>query len=268
MVTRWKTDRIHVDRPGRPWRINILDIQSGAIREAAHSGDSQGAQPGPPDGKSIIYGEVECESTHSCAIHRIDLATGKVGTLPDSDGFMTARWSPNGPFIAALNPEQSQVMLFDVKSEKWRKLADAITGPDLSWSADSNYLYANIPGTDAQIVRIRIEDGSRKTMFEFRSQDKFDLADSRTLNSPWRRTTPSFCITESCLRRSTHMTSEKTDSDRRLSLVDFRDMPPFGIERPVGRSPFYFARISGPFFPHPVNRMPEGGPCWDFFPRP
>ena len=135
-------------------------------------------QPGPPDGKSIVYGEVECESTHSCAIHRIDLATGKVGTLPDSDGLMTARWSPDGRFIAALNPEQSQVMLFDVKSEKWRKLADAITGPDLSWSADSNYLYANAPGNDARIVRIRISDGSRKTMFEFHSQDKFDLADS------------------------------------------------------------------------------------------
>jgi hypothetical protein len=39
-----------------------------------------------------------------------------------------------------MNNEQNQVMLFDVKAEKWRKLADAIPGPDLSWSADSNYL--------------------------------------------------------------------------------------------------------------------------------
>ena len=168
-------------RPDRSWRINILDLQSGAIREAAHSGVSQGAPTWSQDGKSIVYGEVECESTHSCAIHRIDLATGKVGTLPDSDGLTTARWSPDGRFIAARNAEQSQVMLFDAKSAQWRKLADAIPGPDLSWSADSKYLYANIPGNDARIVRIRISDGSQETVFEYHSQDKFDMADSEDL---------------------------------------------------------------------------------------
>jgi Tol biopolymer transport system component len=184
-LPRWSPDGRQIaymsKRPDRPWRINVLDLQSGATREAAQSSDSQGAPTWSPDGRSIVYGEVECESTHSCAIHRIDLATGKVGTLPDSDGLMTARWSPDGRFIAAMNREKNQVMLFDLKSEKWRKLADAIPGPDLSWSADSKYLYANIPGTDARIVRIRISDGSRETMFEFHSQDKFDLADSEDM---------------------------------------------------------------------------------------
>ncbi len=184
-LPRWSPDGRQIAymsrHPDRPWRIYLVDLQSGATREASHSDDSQGAPTWSPDGKSIVYGEVECESTNSCAIHRIDLATGKVGTLPDSDGFMTARWSPDGRFIAALDPAHNQVMLFDVKSEKWRKLADSITGPDMSWSADSNYLYANIPGTDARIVRIRILNGSMETMFEFHSQDKFDLADSEDL---------------------------------------------------------------------------------------
>jgi WD40 repeat protein len=165
-------------RPDSPWRIHVVDLQNGTIREASQSDDSQGAPTWSSDGKSIAYGEVECAKARSCSIHRIDLATGKVGTLPDSGGLTTARWSPDGRFIAAMNPELNQVMLFDVRSEKWRRLADGIPGPDLSWSADSNYLYANIPGTGARIVRIRISDGSRKTMFEFQSQDKFDLADS------------------------------------------------------------------------------------------
>jgi WD40 repeat protein len=165
-------------RPDSPWRIRVVDLQNGAIREASQGDDSQGAPTWSPDGKFIAYGEVECLKARSCSIHRIDLAAGKVGTLPGSEGLMTARWSPDGRFIAAMNQEQNKVMLFNVRTEKWRELADAIPGPDLSWSADSNDLYANIPGTDARIVRIRISDGSRETMFEFRSQDKFDLADS------------------------------------------------------------------------------------------
>ena len=102
-------------------------------------------------------------------------------TLPDSEGLFTARWSPDGRFIAALHLERHQLLLFDVKVGKWHQLADAINSTDLSWGSDSKYLYANIPGADARIVRIRVADGHQETVLDLRSQDKFDLAEKEDL---------------------------------------------------------------------------------------
>ena len=58
---------------------------------------------------------------------------------------------------------------------------DSIDGNDLSWSADSKYLYTNIRGTNARIVRIRTADGQQTTVLNLRSQDQFDLAENDDL---------------------------------------------------------------------------------------
>jgi hypothetical protein len=71
-------------------------------------------------------------------------------------------------------------MLFDVKSEKWRKLADAVNETDLNWSPHSNYLYFTVPG-EARFVRIRVADGQQETIMSIRAQDDFNLAESEDL---------------------------------------------------------------------------------------
>jgi Tol biopolymer transport system component len=184
-LPRWSPDGRQIaytaQVPGRPWRVFILQLDSGAIREASEGSDGQGAPTWSPDGRFIVYGNVNCGYTLSCGIHKIDLATRKVKSLPDSEGLVTARWSPDGRFVAALHVEQHELMLFDVKDGNWHKLADAMDGADLSWSADSKYIYANVGGADAQIVRIRIMDGRRETVVDFRSQDKLDLAETDDL---------------------------------------------------------------------------------------
>lgn len=163
-------------RSGRPWRIYILDVATGKSWEASEGNDSQGAPTWSSDGRYISYGEVNCEITHTCAIHRIDLATRKVETLPDSEGLFTARWSPSGRFIAALNLAQHNLMLFDVKAQKWHKLADGINGTDLDWAFDSKDIYIDVPG-EARIVRIRIADSHQETLVDLRTQDDFNLAE-------------------------------------------------------------------------------------------
>ena len=184
-LPRWSPDGKQIAymarQPGRPWRIFIQNVDGGAAREASEGNDSQGAPTWSPDGRFLAYGGVECEGTQSCAIHRIDIATGKVQTLPDSEGFYTARWSPDGREIAALDLKQHALMLFNVKTGKWRTLATSMDGPDLSWSADSKYLYANVRGTDARIIRIRVADGHQETMLSVRSLDNFGIAEDEDM---------------------------------------------------------------------------------------
>jgi Tol biopolymer transport system component len=165
----------------RPWRIMIQRLADSARREASEGNDNQGAPTWSPDGRFLVYGTVQCQPTNTCAIRRIDLSTGKVQTLPGSEGLFTARWSPDGHWIAATRLEQHQIFLFEVATQRWRKLADAVDGTDLSWSANSQYLYVNLAGPNARIVRIRVTDGHWETVADLRSQNIFNLADVQTL---------------------------------------------------------------------------------------
>jgi Tol biopolymer transport system component len=151
-------------RRDQPWRIFLVGRDGGAIEEVSNSDDSQGAPTWSPDGKELVYGNVECEKTQNCWIRRINLATRTVEILPDSHGLRTARWSPDGKYIAALRFQSRELALFDVAKQRWRMLADSINGDNICWSSDSQYVYADSPRAEKPIIeRVRIKDGERTT---------------------------------------------------------------------------------------------------------
>jgi len=130
---------------------------------------SQGAPTWSPDGRWLVYGNVECQEAGTCSIHRLDLSTGREFNVPGSEGLRTTRWSPDGHFIAALNPTSHEVLLFDLVAQRWRKLADGVNGDDLSWSADSRYLYASKPaGNQPEILRVSVKDAAVETVVDLR----------------------------------------------------------------------------------------------------
>lgn len=132
--------------------------------------DNQGAPTWSPDGKWLVHGDVECQETGNCAIHKINLRTGQEYTIEGSEGLSTARWSPDGRFIAALNPIGHEVLVFEEATQQWRKLAGGVNGNDLSWSADSRYLYASKPaGNQPEILRVSVNDAKVETALDLRS---------------------------------------------------------------------------------------------------
>jgi Tol biopolymer transport system component len=168
-LPRWSPDGKRIafmgKQPDRPWRIFVVDAARGVAKEASHSNDNQGAPTWSPDGRFLVYGNVVCQEEHTCAIHKINLATGAIETLSDSQGLGTARWSPDGRHIGALDPERRELYVFDLDRRKWRKLAANTNGNDLSWSADSQYLYTDRTLRNrTEILRVPVGRGSIQTV--------------------------------------------------------------------------------------------------------
>ncbi len=150
-------------RAGSPSRIYIVDANGGTSRQASEGTDNQGAPTWSPDGKHLVYGRVFCQEENTCAIEWIDLATRRQTMIPGSEGLSTARWSPDGRYIAALRSDLHKVFLFDCRSTKWRMLADGINGDDLAWAPDSSAVYASRPSGDRpEVVRIYLKDGHQE----------------------------------------------------------------------------------------------------------
>jgi Tol biopolymer transport system component len=90
-----------------------------------------------------------------------------------SGGLSTARWSPDGRYIAALQADKFQVVLLDRQTGVWRKLADGVNGNDLAWAPDSKAVYASKPGGDRpEVIRISLRDGNEEPVVDLTNFSK------------------------------------------------------------------------------------------------
>jgi hypothetical protein len=163
-LPRWSPDNRTIAfmarAASRPYRIFAVRADGGKVEEVSHGTDNQGAPTWSPDGRWLAYGNVECFEAGTCAVHRIEISTGREYAVPGSEGLETARWSPDGRFIAALQPGNHAAYLFDIRTQRWRKIAEGVNGNDLAWSADSRSLYASrTVDNRPQVVRIWLDSG-------------------------------------------------------------------------------------------------------------
>ena len=163
--------------PGRPWRIYLIRPSGGDPSEVSKGDDNQGVPTWSADGRQLIYANVDCSQAQLCWIHRVDLNTGRTELLPGSHGLRTARWSPDGRYITALWPEKQELVLFNVHSGTWTKLADSVNGDNINWSSDSQSVFVDSPhGPRPMIERIRVTDKHRTVVANLASmQNPFGL---------------------------------------------------------------------------------------------
>jgi Tol biopolymer transport system component len=95
--------------------------------------------------------------------------------VPGSDGLFSPRWSPDGRYIAALSPNNTELLLYDFESQKWSKWITASGAVNYPvWSADSKYLYFDDLVNDAESIRrVKVGETAAEQVFVVGSLERY-----------------------------------------------------------------------------------------------
>ncbi len=162
MMPRWSHDGrnilffVFASAPDKPARIYEVPVAGGNPRQIMP--DDRANQEDPdwsPDGKRILFGGESSDA--SSTIRILDIASGKVSTLPHSQAIFSPRWSPDGRYILAFSSDSLRLLRFDFQTGRWTEIA---TGPMgwLNWSKDGQYAYVLDYRGDGAVRRVRISD--------------------------------------------------------------------------------------------------------------
>jgi Tol biopolymer transport system component/tRNA A-37 threonylcarbamoyl transferase component Bud32 len=147
--------------PGKNYAIYTVAAEGGAPQQLFGAPNSDVFLPNwTLDGQSIVFQRVLANGSGNdrTDFEMLDNQTGKVSTLPGSEGLIALAVSPDGHFVAATTNDRLKLMLFDFATQKWVELAKTDIGA-LNWSRDGKYLYFDSgSGLDPAISRLRIAD--------------------------------------------------------------------------------------------------------------
>ena len=138
-------------------RLYVVSANGGAPKSVLPSNNKWASVSGDwrTDGRQIVLDVQEMESNREPNIRILDLESGKLTKLLDSDGLIEPRWSADGRYIAALNPTKKQVWLYDCRREHWSVLAEANFPSALRWSPSGDALYfQDVDEVEESIFRV------------------------------------------------------------------------------------------------------------------
>ena len=155
-------------------KIFLVSAAGGTPRELFANNGNQDAASWSPDGKFIAFASGSSASGASeqapTVIQMLNLATNQLTALPGSHDMYAPTWSPDGHFLATSSDDDRQLMLLDLRSQKWSKLAHgtALRGGPFAWSPDSKYVYCqDILAPNEPVYRIRVSDGKKEVVVSF-----------------------------------------------------------------------------------------------------
>jgi DNA-binding winged helix-turn-helix (wHTH) protein/Tol biopolymer transport system component len=156
-------------RDGAPLRNYLLPATGGAPVPLVDAEVTQGMASWSPDSQQLVYGDVPEQfaiPTGGEVIRIYDRRTRETRALPDSGGLWTARWSPDGRYIAALTIQGQRLRLYDVAARSWRAYdIDHVTCP--TWTRDGRMLYLDTEGGGRRwLRRLRLADGRVERIFD------------------------------------------------------------------------------------------------------
>jgi len=183
-LARWSPDGSHIAvmarEAGKAWQIYITSANGGDFTPLLHQTRNAADPTWSPDGKTIAFGgtnDAMGKDNATRTLDTVDVATGALQEIPNSNGLFSPRWSPDGRYIAALTVDQRQVRLYTVATRTWTTLA-VPSGADPVWSPDSRYLFLHASLDPAQpIDRVSIPDGHVDEVVRLADSREHDAVD-------------------------------------------------------------------------------------------
>ncbi|HEY1801588.1 MAG TPA: protein kinase [Terriglobales bacterium] len=169
---RWSSDGKEIlfyeTSTGKPSRIYEVSADGGSPRQLLPDDPSTQQDPNwSPDGSKVVFAGKANDP--ASAVRILDLKSGKVSTLPDSQGFFSPRWSPDGRYIPALSSDERVLSVFDLQTQKWVQLMTG-TISWLNWSKDGKSLivFDGNPRTGA-VLKVRLSDAKVEQIVDLKN---------------------------------------------------------------------------------------------------
>jgi Tol biopolymer transport system component len=165
--------------PGQKWRVRVISVNGGSYAPVTAMNDQEGAPTWSPDSAQIAFGGMTQPAERTSGqlvIQILNLKTGQVSTVPGSEGLWTARWSPDGQYIAALTQDSRHLVLFDFRTKRWVKLATRANIPDVVWSRHGEAIYFNgeVTAGERDIFRVKIPGGQLERLASLSGRSESD----------------------------------------------------------------------------------------------
>ncbi len=137
--------------------------------------DDPGQQSDPswsPDGRKVVFDIGDTNPSHEIRV--LDLDSSQVTTVPGSSGLYSARWSPDGRYIAALEHKEPEgLTIFDFETQRWSAPFHMWGLGFPQWSSDSQWIFFEAASSEGSrgIYRIRVTGGEAEHIADVKVQD-------------------------------------------------------------------------------------------------
>ncbi len=137
-----------------PWKVYTVPADGGTSRPLSREEWATGYPDWSPKGQQLVFSNVPPVSQPG-GIYILDIRSGSITKLPESNGYSFPRWSPDGRSIVAEHAGDQCLYLFQFSSGKWSSLTK-IPANFPNWSHDGKYVYFLSASSPARAI-FRVE---------------------------------------------------------------------------------------------------------------